>query len=103
MFTPTYFTAESFPNSHIIFDSEGIILRVSLNIEKKMIPYLSINNVFKGKNYLVYSLSKRIENVSYLGLKHVYDLLMSRAMINCREAKCEILKKEIKQLRLNFK
>lgn len=102
MYTPTFFTAEAFPNSHIEFDSEGIKLRVSLNITRAMKPFLSPNNIFVGKTYRVYSISKRVDNPNLENLKATYELLMTRAMINCRLAKQEVLKKEINKLVFNF-
>jgi hypothetical protein len=102
MYTPTFFTAEAFPNSHIEFDGDGIKLRVSLNIEKRMKPYLSPNNVFAGDQRWVYSISKRIDSPNLENLKATYELLMTRAMITCRQAKQLVLEKEIKQLIFNF-
>jgi hypothetical protein len=102
MYTPTFFTAEAFPNSHIEFDGDGIKLRISINIEKRMKPYLSPNNVFKAEKHWVYSLSKQIENPCYSSLKYTYNLLMTRAMISCRMAKQTAIQKEINQLVFNF-
>jgi hypothetical protein len=102
MYTPTFFTAEAFPNSHIEFDAEGLKLRVSLNIEKRMKPFLSPNNVFAGDQRWVYSLTKRIENPCLATLEMTYNLLMTRAMISCRLAKQQVLQREIRQLVFNF-
>lgn len=102
MYAPKYFTAEAFPNSHIEFNEEGVMLRISINIEKKMKPHLSKNNVFKAEKHWVYSLSKQIENPCFSTLKYTYNLLMTRAMISCRIAKQCSLQKEINQLVINF-
>jgi lysyl-tRNA synthetase class I len=102
MYTPTFFTAESFPNSHVEFNADGVILRISINIEKRMKPYLSRNNVFKAEKHWVYSLSKQIETPCYSSLKYTYNLLMTHAMINCRAAKQNVLQREINQLVINF-
>jgi hypothetical protein len=103
MYTPTFFTAEAFPNSHIEFDSDGIKLRVSLNIEKSMRSYLSPNNVFAGDQRWVYSLCMRVENPCLTTLKATYELLMTRCMINCRLAKQSVLEHQIRLLVWNYK
>jgi hypothetical protein len=103
MYTPTFFTAEAFPNSHIEFDGDGIKLRVSLNIEKSMRSYLSPNNVFAGEKFWVYSLCMRIENPCAATLKATYELLMTRCMIHCRTAKQAVLDHQIRLLVWNYK
>jgi hypothetical protein len=96
--TPTYFTSDKFPNCHIEFDNEGIILKVSLNIEPGMKKYLSPQNVFKGKQMLVYSVKKRVEIATLKGMETVYSHLMAKAMINCRIAKNSVNNDEIRNL-----
>ena len=93
--TPTYFTSDKFPNCHIEIDNEGIILKVSLNIEPAMKKYLSPQNVFKGEKMFVYSIKKRVETPNLKGLEATYDYLMAKAMINCRLAKNSVNNSEI--------
>lgn len=96
--TPAFFTSDKFPNCHIEFDSEGMILKVSLNIEPGMKKYLSPQNVFKGKSMFVYSIKKRVEIATFKGIEAIYSHLMAKAMINCRIAKNSVNNSEILNL-----
>lgn len=92
----TRFTSDSFPNTHIEFTAEGVRMTVTLNIEPKMRHFLSPNNIRKGEKFYVYSISHLLHDVSPQTLKETYNVLMQRAMINCRNAKIAILENEKK-------
>lgn len=96
------FTSDLFPNTHICFTPEGVMLWVSLCIEPRMIRHLSPNNVFKGKQRTVYALRRLVENPNQFSMQKTYETLMNRAMIHCREAKIKAYEKEIEQLKITF-
>lgn len=92
------FTCDSLPNTHLTFTSEGLKMRVTLNIEPKMRHFLSPNNVIKQKKFYTYSICKVVVEPSNKTLLDTYNELMQRAMIRCREAKIAVLENEIKSI-----
>ena len=90
-----WFTHDFLPNLHLEIHPNGVTAWVSLNIEPKMKKYLSGNNIFKGDKMWIYALRKEVENLNFKNLEAVYNELMTRAMINCREAKKCVLDEEI--------
>jgi hypothetical protein len=96
-----YFTNNTLPNTHIEFTADGVVLWVSLNIEHRMIPHLEKTNVFKGKEFQVYALRKLVENPNKFTIEQTWKVLLTRCMVNCREAKIKAIEQEIKQLTMN--
>lgn len=86
------------PNFHIEIHPNGAAVWVSLNIEPSMRKHLSPNNVFKGDQMYVYCLRKEMEVVNFKELENIYETLLNRAMINCREAKKKVLDEQIHKL-----
>ncbi len=91
------------PNTVIEFTLQGILMSVSLNIEPNMVPFMSHNNVFKGDEFFIYKIRKHIpsECVNRVSMQKVHDVLLNRCMIICREAKQNVLQKEINQISNN--
>lgn len=77
------------PNTSIEFNSNGMWLRVSLNIETTLVRYLSPNNVKKGKHRLVYCLRNFIESdmICKDNLEKIHTMLLNNCMRNIRKAK----------------
>jgi len=77
------------PNTSLEFNSNGIWLRVSLNIEPKLAKHLSPNNVKKGKHRTVYALRAFIESgcICKDSMEAVHNMLLSNCMKNIRNAK----------------
>jgi hypothetical protein len=92
-----FFTCDKFPNTHISFNENGLVLYVTLNIPLKLKKYLG-SNVFKGKKHWVYSLKKEIQLPNQLKMYDTYNELMKRAMINIRSAKISALSDQIIEL-----
>ena len=97
------FRCEEYPNMtlklHPVIAIPGTIeaeVRVTLNIEKRMKKYLPKENIEKGETFYVYALRKRIVDLTQLS--KVYEELLTRAMISCREAKKMVLDQEISKL-----
>lgn len=97
------FRCEEYPNMTLKLHPVTAILgtieaevRITLNIEKRMKKYLSKENIEKGETFYVYALRKRITDLTQL--PKVYEELMARAMIRCREAKKMVIDSEISKL-----
>jgi hypothetical protein len=90
-----------FENTSLQFTPIGMMIRVSLNIEPKLIKYLSPNNIEQGEKKWVYCLKKHIESkyINNVNFEKIQETLLNRCMINIREAKKKMLEKEIKTLK----
>ena len=86
-----------FENTSIQFTPIGMMIRVSLNIEPKLIKYLSPNNIEQGEKKWVYCLKKHIESkyVNDVNFQNIQKELLRRCMISVREAKQKQLQNEI--------
>jgi hypothetical protein len=82
-------------------NGSGLVLGVSLNIEKHLIPYLSANNVKQGEKRTVYFLEKQIEseNVDVFYVQRVHDYLIKNAGANIRMAKSNYYKREANRMK----
>ena len=76
-------------NTSIVFSTDGVWLRVSLNIEPCLAKFLSPNNVKKGKERTVYALRTFIESsmICLDSMKVAQQLLLDNCMKNIRNAK----------------
>lgn len=79
-------------NTSLEFDSNGLWLRVSLNVSPGVAKHLSRNNVTRGKNRTVYALKMFVptEMVYKQNLETVQKLLLENCMKNIRNAKTKI-------------
>ena len=79
-------------NTSLEFDSNGLWLRVSLNIPPNVAKYLSPNNVTRGKVFSVYCLRMFIptEMVCKQNLEDVQKMLLNNCMKNIRNAKAKV-------------
>lgn len=77
------------PNTSIEFTSNGMYIRVSLNIEPGLAKYLSCNNVTRGKHRTVYALRSFIDSdlVCKSNLETIHGMLLQNCMKNIRIAK----------------
>ncbi len=84
-------------NTSIQFTTVGMLIRVSLNVPKDLVRFLSPNNVIKGKNRYVYALRKHInsKDIHKSTVDRVHKMLLTNCMINIRRAKQELLGNEI--------
>lgn len=99
---PSFFTHGTLKNCHIELSEQGNYLWVTLNIEPKMVKYMSPNNVYKSEVHFIYALKQRIENLNYVTVRNVHNDLLSKVMIQCREAKMKVLGGEIQYLNNNL-
>ena len=97
------FRCEEYPNMTLKLHPSNAVLgtieaevRVTINIEKRMKKYLPSENIEKGGTFYVYALRKRITDLTLL--PRIYEELLARAMIRCREAKKMVLDQEISKL-----
>lgn len=95
MSTLKFFTHGTLKNTHIEFTATGCIVWVSLNVTEAMSEHLSSNNVYKAEKRLIYALKKPIVDVNTRNISDVYDELLKKCMINCRQAKIKVLNSEI--------
>ena len=88
-------------NTTFNLNGSGLVLGVSLNIEKHLIPYLSANNIKQGEKRTVYFLEKQIEseNVDVFYVQRVHDYLIKNAGANIRMAKSNYYKREANKLK----
>jgi len=79
-------------NTSLEFDSNGLWLRVSLNVPKSLASKLSPNNVAHGKTFSVYALRMFIptEMVCKQTLETTQKMLLENCMKNIRNAKSKI-------------
>lgn len=79
------------PNTSIEFDSNGVWLRVSLNVEPSMAKYLSPNNITRGRYRTVYALRSFIESACVCKdtMQTVHKMLLDNCMKNIRNAKAQ--------------
>lgn len=79
-------------NTSLEFDSNGLWLRVSLNVSPCVAKHLSQNNVTRGRKYTVYALKMFVptEMVCKQNLETVQKLLLENCMKNIRNAKAKI-------------
>ena len=84
-------------NTSLQFTAIGMIIRVSLNVPKELVRFLSPNNVNKGKINYVYALQKHIDSkhINKLNVDNTQKRLLTNCMINIRRAKKEFLEYEI--------
>jgi len=78
-------------NTSIEFTSNGVWLRVSLNIELGLAKYLSPNNVQKGKFRTVYALRSFLESscICKDSMETIHNMLLNNCMKNIRVAKAK--------------
>jgi len=97
-------------NCTLTFHANGIDVRVSLNVEKDLLPWLPAERIHKGTMF-VYWIRDTIplEYCSPKNICSMYNILLKRAMIRVREAKERRLRTEIRyfeelhnQLKLEF-
>lgn len=83
-------------NTMINFNGSGLVLGVSLNIEKHIADYLPANNVKKGNHMFVYHLETQIqsENVNVFNVQSIHDKLLNRCKSHIRMAKSNYYKRE---------
>lgn len=93
----TEFENKNFPNLSVRFTQRGMVIRVSLNIEKSMYKYL-YPWVRKGEVFYVHFLEEEIYEVNIHAVSNVYKRLLERAMVNCRKAKQKVLQDQINEL-----
>ncbi len=76
-------------NTSIWFDTDGVWLRVSLNIPPQLASHLSPNNVQKGKYRIVYHLQSHIQSdmVNKYSMENIQNMLLKNCMNNIRNAK----------------
>jgi hypothetical protein len=78
-----------YPNTSIEFATNGIWLRVSINIEPALAVYLPEQYVVKGKFRTVYALRSFLES-AYIckdTMESIHHILLSNCMKNVRIAK----------------
>lgn len=87
-------------NCELKFNGNGVEVRVSLNVPKPLVKYVSKNNLHKGNKFYVYSLKKQIfsKDITLNNIINTYNLLLNRAMINMRNYKVQQLNDNIKLL-----
>ena len=87
-------------NCELKFNGNGVEIRVSLNVPKPLVKYVSKNNLHKGNKFYVYSLKKQIfsKDITMNNIIYTYNLLLNRAMINMRNYKVKQLNDNIKML-----
>lgn len=91
------FEHKDFPNLSIRFTEKGMVVRVSLNIEKSMYKHL-YPWVQKGEVFFVHFLEEELYEVNIHAVSNIYKRLLDRAMINCRKAKQKVLQEQINTL-----
>lgn len=94
--TVKHFTSDLFPNIHLELNAMGCVVCISLNIEAKLKPYLSSNNVYKSNKFWCYVLKQQINVVNSEAVNIVQRELLDKAMINIRSAKIKMLNDQIK-------
>lgn len=87
-------------NCELKFNGNGVEVRVSLNVPKPLVKYVSKNNLHKGNKFYVYSLKKQIfsKDITMNNIIDTYNILLNRAMINMRNYKVQQLNDNIKLL-----
>ena len=93
------FRCEQYPNLTVNITPSGMDVHVTLNIEPEMRRYLK-DNSYKADQLWVYHLHRKVTSLSEV--IPTYNTLLTRAMINCREAKRKVLDQEIRQLKLSL-
>lgn len=92
----TTFKSEILPDNHYLeLTAQGIYAVVSLNVEARMLPFLSKNNLIRSKKRNVYRLREIVEVPTTVNVNNTFAKLLKRNMITCREAKQLAIEKEI--------
>ncbi len=88
-------------NCTLDFSPENITLRVSLNIENELRPFIAACNTYKGEQMYVYSLYTIINyrELTHKRIQFEYDRLLNKCMTNVREAKVRQLEDQILKLK----
>ena len=76
------------PNTSIEFDTNGVWLRVSLNIKPTLAQFISPNNLSKGRHRFVYCLKFHIPNgmINRETMEQAQKMLLNNCMKNIRNA-----------------
>jgi len=91
----------NFPdNCSLHFHANGIKMRVSINIEKDLIPFVPNGKLQKGDKFFVYWCATEVplKYCTPKNLSETYNYLLNRVMINVRRMKQEKLHAEINKL-----
>jgi hypothetical protein len=89
-------------NCSLNFHANGIKVRVSLNIEKGLLKYITRDKVSKGDKHYVYWCAKDIplKHCSAKNIENTYMYLLNNAMINVRKYKQYMLEEQINNIRM---
>lgn len=87
-------------NCSLHFHANGIKVRVSLNIERELLPYIPKGKVDRGDKFYVYWCSKEIPLAfcTPKNIRETYEYLLNNTMRNVREFKKQHLDSQIKKL-----
>jgi len=96
-------------NCSLKFHANGVRVRVSLNIEKELIPLVPKGKLQRGSKFFVYWCAEEIPLIysTPKNINMVYENLLNRAMRNVRQMKKEMLDSQIrvlkaKQIKIKF-
>jgi len=91
-------------NTTFEFTGAGMIIHLSLNINKDISKHLPSNLIFRGEKMLTYKLKYHLESkyIHRVSVQKVHDHLLKNAMRNIREAKIKVLEGEVKSLCSSF-
>lgn len=85
-----------FKNTTLEFNSQGLLVKVSVNITPAMARVMSPNNVFKGpEGIYIYRLQKQLtgSQITSKGVMSVQGDLLNKCMILARKAKLQLIHK----------
>lgn len=96
------FTNRDYPNFHINIKGDRLEVIVTLNIKTDMIPFLPTTNICKMKKHWVYWLKSHapLVQMNEAHILSMANVLINRAMIDCREAKQHTLRSQIEAIKI---
>lgn len=85
-------------NCTLIFNKEGLEMRVTLNIPKDLVEYVPKFYLDKGEKFNTFVLRSKVINCTYEGIHSKYNSMVERAMLLIRYYKLSKLLREIKNV-----
>lgn len=94
-----------FKNTTLSFNSEGVKVKVSVNITPAMSRIMSPNNVFRGpEGIYIYLLQKQLKGpqITARGIELTQEILLNRCMALARKAKLQLITNKTDKINKNI-